>query len=412
MAFAILLTLTAINFLNYVDRYVMSAVLEPVREEFGLSDLASGVLFTAFMAVYMVAAPVAGYFGDRWPRKPMVAGGLLLWSLATVGSGQAESYATLLLMRALIGIGEAAYATVAPGIIADLFERHERGRKLAYFYLAIPVGSALGYLLGGWVGAHYGWRAAFYVAGAPGVLLAALILALPEPGRGLADGETEAGASLSLRDGLRRLFLSLPWLLNTAGTTLMTFAMGGLAAWAPTLLMRTHGLGLERANTMFGAITVVTGLVGTLVGGFLGDRAFAHSQGGHFRVSGIGLLVGAPFVLAVPFMPALWMVCGAIFVGEFLLFLNTGPLNAALVGCVPAGLRATAVAINVFFIHALGDALSPALIGSVSDHAGIALAMSLPALAAALSGIVLLRGARIVDRLPDGLMSHGAAGLR
>jgi MFS family permease len=408
MALAILLVLTAINFLNYLDRYVMSAVLEPVRLELGLSDTQSGTLFTAFMVVYMVAAPVSGYFGDRWPRKWIVAGGVLLWSLATVGSGFAHDYRSLFLMRALIGVGEAGYATVAPGIIADLFDRSQRGRKLAYFYLATPVGSALGYLIGGWVGAVHGWRWAFFVAGVPGVLFALMVLLLPEPRRGLADGDADAagGATLPLRATLRRLFLSAPWRINTIGTALMTFAIGGIAAWMPTFLIRAHGMGLERANTAFGAITVVTGLVGTLVGGVLGDRAYARGEGGYFRVSGLGLLVGAPFAFLVPFLPGLPAVFAAVFVAEFLLFLNTGPLNAALVGCVPAHLRASAVAVNVFFIHALGDAISPTLIGWVSEQTHIGLGIALTSIPVALAGGLLLRGARVVERLPEGLMAH------
>ncbi|MBV1857253.1 MAG: MFS transporter, partial [Nannocystaceae bacterium] len=191
LALSLLLVLTIINFLNYLDRYVLSAVLESIRTELGFDDGQGGRLGFVFMVVYTIAAPIGGILGDRWNRNRMAAVGVALWSLATMGSGMVESYEGLLTMRALIGVGEAGYATVAPAIIADLFKPSKRGRKLSIFYLAIPMGSALGYLVGGAVGEAYGWRAAFLVAGAPGLLFAVVAFFLPHPERGAMDeGET------------------------------------------------------------------------------------------------------------------------------------------------------------------------------------------------------------------------------
>jgi MFS family permease len=409
VAFAVLIVLTAINFLNYLDRYVLSAVLEDVKLELTLGDAQSGALGSVFMVVYMVAAPLGGYLGDRFHRNRIAAVGVALWSLATIGTGLADDYSTLLVMRALVGIGEAGYATVAPSVIADLFEPDQRGRRLALFYLAIPMGSAFGYLVGGWVGEIWGWREAFWVAGAPGFVFAVVAAWMPEPVRGATD-RGDAGEQLGVRASLRRVFRSPAWRINTAGTAMMTFAMGGLAFWMPSFLVRAHELDLGEANTIFGGLTVVAGLVGTLVGGYLGDREQRRGAGGYFKVSGVGLLLGAPFALVMPYLPAASAVFACAFVAELLLFLNTGPLNAALVACVPARLRASAVAVNVFFIHLLGDAFSPALMGVVSERHDLSLAVALTSLPIAVGGTILLVGARVVRRLPGGLTAVDGRG--
>ncbi len=447
---AVLVVLTAINFLNYIDRYVLAAVLESVRLDFGLDDADSGLLGLMFILVYSVASPFTGWLGDRGTRKYLVAAGVGLWSLATVGCGYAETYEELLVMRALVGIGEAGYATVAPAMIADVFEPQRRGRMLAYFYLAIPVGSALGYVLGGWIAGSWesvlspsalawlglgdagdpGWRLAFVLAGVPGLLFAIAALLLREPVRGGRDAEEARGQFPRLEPGqtvghdnpwlaIRRLFRSPAFRTTTGGMILMTFTLGGLAFWMPTFLQRAHGMTEAAAGTTFGALTVVAGITATLAGGWLGDRAFARAQGGYLRVSGWGLIAGTPFVLAMALSGGLPAALAVAFVAEFFLFLNTGPLNAALVGCVPANLRASSIAINVLFIHLLGDAISPYLMGSISDTigpslaggiwgstaeiAGLRLALFVAGLAPVLGGLWLLRGAGRLDRHPQGL---------
>ena len=261
-----------------------------------------------------------------------------------------------------------------------------------------------------------GWRLAFMVAGWPGMLFALLAFVMREPVRGAADGREGEQAP---RGFIKRLFKTPAWRIDTVGTTLMTFTLGGLAFWMPSFLQRVHGMQEGSAGTVFGGITVVAGLVGTLVGGHLGDRAQARAPGGYFSVSGWGLLIGAPFVLVVPLLGWLPAVFVAAFVAEFFLFLNTGPLNAALVGCVPPGLRATAVAVNVFMIHALGDAISPPFMGFVSDtlgpmlgsadsaeSVGLRIAIGITAIPVAVGGLYLIRGARRVLELPDGLTTY------
>lgn len=411
----IMIVLTTINFLNYIDQRLLSAVLESIKAEWTLSDAQGGLLGSVFVIVYTLCAPV-GFLGDRMKRKNLIAGGVLLWSLATVAAAFARNYQDLLIARALLGVGEACYATIAPSIIADLYSKDLRSRKLAYFYLATPVGSALGYILGGYIGEFYGWRAVFLVGGLPGLLFALLAFLMVEPERGRNDDQAPtSGPALSLMATLRRLIRTPAWRINTIGLALLTFTIGGLALWMPSYLERVHGMSSGQAGTIFGGVTVIAGICGTLLGGRLGDRMQARSPGGFFRLSGIGLLASSPFIVLmtqIGWLPGIFIV---VFLAEMLLFLNTGPLNAALIGCVPVQMRGAAFAVNVLCIHAFGDALSNVLLGVLSDAAtpilgspaaGLSLALAATAIPVAVGGVVLLRGARWIARQPDGLMHY------
>lgn len=423
---AILAVLTVINFLNYIDQMLLSSVLEQIRLEFRLSDTAGGLLGSMFVIAYTVAAPL-GYLGDRFARKNIIAAGVGLWSLATLAGAFARTYEELLLCRALLGIGEAAYATTAPSIIADLYGPDERSRKLALFYVATPVGSALGFILGGLIGEQFGWRAVFLVGGLPGLVFAALVARIHEPARGRLDDPEAARPTGGLGTALKRIARTPAWRINTVGLAMMTFTVGGLSLWMPTYLERVHGMSTDTAGPVFGAVTVLAGLCGTLLGGSLGDRLQARSAGGYFWLSGLGLVLSAPLLVLLTTMGDLVALFVVAFFAELLLFLNTGPLNAALVGCVPASLRGTAFAVNIFCIHAFGDALSRTLIGQISDRAktaylgdqapteaavraaeaaGLNLAIATTAVPVLLGGLVLLWGARRVSRAPDGLMTY------
>ncbi len=401
-ATAALVVLTLVNLLNYLDRYVLSAILPLVEKSFGLNDSQSGFLGSLFILVYLAASPFAGYLGDRKARKYLVSGGVFLWSLATIGSGLASTYEQLLLMRALVGIGEAGYATVAPSMIADLYAEDRRGRMLAIFYMAIPIGSALGYVIGGAVGERLGWEWAFFVAGAPGLVMAIIAALIPEPRRGAQDGEEDSVAPRAMV-AVRRIFRSPVWWYDTAGTTLMTFTAGGLAFWMPTFLVRHQSMSTATASTTLGILLIVAGLAGTPLGGWLGDRASQRSDGGHFKVCAIALLAAAPLILIIPFASTTNVVLAAVFGALFLLAITIGPINAVLVGCVPATLRSTAVALNLLLVHLLGDALSPSLIGWISDRSNLGYAVAMTALPVLLGGVVLAFGAAAVNRKAQGL---------
>ncbi len=388
--------LLAVNILNYIDRQVLYAVFPLVKSDLSLSDTALGLLGSAFMFCYMLSAPLLGWLGDRTSRVRLAAGGLVIWSIATALAGLAPGYRTLLAARTAVGIGEASFGTVSPGLLADFFPRSRRGRVLAMFYLAIPVGSALGYLLGGVLGQRFGWHAAFLVVGAPGLLLAVPLGRLREPPRGGGFGEARQAPKEPARE-YAALFRNRSFVCNTLAMAAMTFALGGLAQWLPSFLHRVHSLDVARGNALFGAITVLAGISGTMTGGWLGDRLQKKSARGYLLVSGCGFLIGTPIAAWAILAPTLSGCLTAIFLAEFFLFLNTGPLNTVIVNVTVPAVRAMAFAVNIFFIHALGDAVSPSLLGWFSDLWGLRSALLITPGAMALAGLLCFICGRYVE---------------
>ena len=392
----VLALLLAVNLLNYVDRQALYAVFPLIKADLKLSDTALGFLGSAFMLCYMLSAPLFGRLGDRTNRSRLAAGGLAVWSLATMLSGMAASYRVLLATRTLVGVGEASFGTVSPGLLSDYFPRERRGRMLSLFYLAIPVGSALGYILGGQLGQAFGWHTAFLLVSLPGLFLALPLYFLTDPrqtGRS-ADALTQSPDKILTE--LRRFWLNRTYLYATLSMAAMTFALGGLAQWAPSFLLRSFGLEVARGNTLFGAITVVSGIIGTLAGGWLGDYFQRRSHAGYLYVSAVGFLLGAPLMILALTTSDLTVCLAAIFGAELFLFLNTGPLNTVLVNVVQPGRRAMGFAVNIFTIHALGDAVSPAIIGFLSDQWGLPTALLITPLAVLIAAGCALWGGRYV----------------
>ena len=394
----LLLLLTGINLVNYLDRYVVAAVLEPLGKELHLSDAQLGRLTFVFIAVYMCAAPIFGYLADRFHRPRLVAGGVVLWSLATLGAAFVHSYPALLVTRSLVGVGEAAYASLGPAMLADGFPESDRAKAFTWFYLAIPVGSAFGYGLGGLVAGAWGWRASFLVAGLPGLALALWMAFQTDPVRGAMDTTRDDGAGAPYLQRLKRVFLNRIWLACTASYVAYTFAMGGLGTWGPTLLQRRFAVSTAKAGVVFGGLAVVTGILGTFLGGWLTDRWQKRWPDAGAGLSGITLLAAAPVVALALGTRSLGAAYALFFLGMFLLFVNTSPVNTLTVSSLPASIRATGVAVNVLLIHLLGDAISPELVGHRADAlqaAGLSggdalarsLALVLPAIV--LSGVAL-----------------------
>lgn len=393
-AYTTLAVLTGLNVLNYVDRSVLWAVQPLIKEEFGVSHAQIGLLTTTFLWSYMLAAPLIGYIGDRFPRKYIVGVGIIIWSGFTFLTAVTHSFNALMWRHIIVGIGEASYASIAPTLIADLFPIERRGRVLAVFSAGLPIGVAAGYVLGGSLGQHYGWRAPFMVAGIPGFLLAVAVMLLPEPRR----GQTDTAASSLVRSTIPGLFRNGAFLFATFGLAMYTFAMGGLQAWMPTFLATVRGMTLESANTVFGAITVFNGLVATLIGGRLGDRWAERKQGGYYSFSGIVMFISVPLMMMAIYMTGRPMF-PAITIAEFFLLLNTGPVNAALVNSVAANIRATALAVNILIIHLFGDAISPWLMGIIADRRSLPTSFWAAFIAAALSGILFTYGARFAPKI-------------
>ena len=384
-----LLILSLINLVNYLDRYIVTVALPDIMRDFQLTKTQAGLLGSLFMVVFMIASPVSGFLGDRVPRRYLVAAGVLLWSLATGASGLASSFTALLVARACVGIGEAGYGAVAPSIISDLFPREQRTRVLSLFYIAIPVGAAAGYGLGGWLTAAYSWHMAFFVGGVPGLVLGAMAFFMHEPERGAMDGP-EAQKKLPFLVGLRGLARNSAFWWTTTGYTLMTFAIGGLAYWLPSFLVSERGMAGDRAGFLSGAVTAVAGLTGTVAGGLLGDRMDRRMPGGGLRLSGVGLLLGAPLMFLSVVVKGIGPMFAIIFLAQFLLFLNSGPINAAIVNGVPPAFRAFAMGLNVLFIHMLGDAISPTAIGVLAEASSLGLAIQVNAIPVLLGGLALL----------------------
>lgn len=387
--------LLAVNLLNYIDRQVLFAVFPLIKSDLHLSDTALGFLGSAFMLSYLLFAPLFGWLGDHWSRTRLAAGGLVVWSLATALAGFAPGYRTLLAARATVGVGEASFGTVSPGLISDFFPKERRGKILAWFYVAIPVGSALGYLLGGVLGQRYGWHAAFLLVGVPGLLLAVPLALLRTPPRG-GDDAAPSDTKGDVFGGYAALFRNRSFVCNTLAMAAMTFAIGGLAQWIPSFLHRVHSLDVARGNTLFGATTVLAGILGTLAGGWLGDRWQKRSGKGYLLVSGWGFLIGAPFAVWAILAPGLTGCMSAIFIAEFFLFLNTGPLNTVILNVTNPAVRAMAFAVNIFFIHALGDAVSPSVLGWLSDQWDLRSALLITPGAMVLAGLLCFVCGRFV----------------
>ncbi|PYX57209.1 MAG: MFS transporter [Acidobacteria bacterium] len=392
-----LLILTALNLLNYIDRSVLFAVQPLVQSEFHLNDAQIGRVTTLFFVFYTVAAPLMGPLADRYSRRMVIVLGAFAWSGVTLLTAVTHSYLALLIRHALVGVGEASFVTVSPTFVVDLFPEQRRGRVLGVFYLAIPVGTALRYLIGGYFGTRFGWRAPFYIAGAPGFLLAFIMMFIPEPKRGQFD---------SLRDTPERatvlgLVRNPAFWTATLGMAAMTFSLGGLQVWMPTFLSRVRGYSLDSANKIFGAIIAFDGIIASLAGGWLGDRLLKRKKSAYYLVSAVSLAMGVPAMMMALFTSGSAML-PALLVAAFLVLLNTAPLNAAIINSVGAHIRATAIAVNLFVIHFLGDALSPWVIGKISDRSSLQSGFISAVVAIALSSAILFYGMRFAPPLRIG----------
>lgn len=394
---ATLLLLIGLNLLNYIDRYILSGEMEPIQREFNVTDHQMGLLATALFVFYMLAAPLTGWIGNRMARKPLIVAGAVLWSLATLGTVWVHSYWTLYVRQAFVGIGEATFGIFAPSVLSDFYPERDRNRILSIFYVAIPVGAALGYLSGGVMGSLWGWRTPFLICALPGFVVAALYW--------FWGHEPERGASDHLRPTMDRstflgLFRNPAYLAATCGLAAMTFAMGGISWWMPEFLRRYAGLSMGNASLAVGVVTVLDGIGGTLVGGWLAQRWLRTNHRALYLLSLVSVLLTLPFAILVFFGPD-WLVLPSLLLAEFFLFLNTGPLNAAIVNSVTAPIRAAAVGLNFFIIHCFGDTFSPQIIGAISDRFDLRVALGATLVALTVSAVILWFGARVAPPLEE-----------
>ena len=391
------LLLLGLNLLNYIDRYILPGAQPLIQHEFNATDEQMGALTTAMFFFYMLAAPATGWLGDRISRKPLIIAGAVLWSLATLGTAWVHGYGLFYLRQAFVGIGEATFGIYAPAVLADFYPERDRNRVLSIFYIAIPVGAALGYLAGGAMGSMWGWRAPFFICAIPGLVIAALYSVFGrEPVRGASD-HLRATATRATALGL---FRNPAFLTGTMGLAMLTFAMGGISAWMPTFLHRYAGLSVAKASLTVGAITVVDGILGTLTGGWLAQIWLRTNPRALYLISFWSVVLTLPCGAMVFFGPKQYTI-PALFAAEFFLFLNTGPLNTAIVNSVSAPVRATAISINLFCIHFFGDTFSPQIIGAISDRTNLALGLGATLIFLVISATILILGSRFAPMLED-----------
>lgn len=395
-----LVLLTAMNFVNFIDRYILPGVQELVKKEFSLSDERVGALTFWFFVTYMCAAPLTGWLGDHFPRKPLIILSALLMSGMNLFTATVHSYLALNLRHAALGVAEASFSIYAPALLADFYEPDQRNRVLTIFYTAIPVGAAFGFALGGALGGRFGWRVPFYVSAAPGILVAMLIwIFVKEPKRGETD-DALAGKKKSKGGSFSALFVGLAknpqYLYATFGMAMVVFSLGGISAWVPSFLQRVGGYSSGAAGLIVGAVTVLGGLGGTAVGGWIAQLWLKRNKQALYLISAWSALLTVPPAVMCFFGPK-WAMIPGLALAQFFIFLGNGPLNTAIVNSVNGTIRATAIAMELFLIHALGDAPSPRLIGLVSDHSTLSTGLGVTLITMVVAAGLLFLGAKTVD---------------
>lgn len=395
-----LLALSALNLLNYADRYVPSAVKPLFKEELGLTAMETALPASAMVIVYMSCAPLFGLLGDAnyVDRRKLLAAAVVLWSLATGLAARAENLWQLVLFRSLVGVGEAAYTTLCGPFVADFYPPNERNMAFTIFGLSAPLGGALGYCIGALVGSVYGWRAAFWACGVPGIVAAIAVLMCNDPPRGINDipvellklgnldsldisnlqpQETNNGERQSKICQLFRdvwTILSDPrWALATAGLVANSFALGGFADWSASFLYSYQELSMGLAGTMVSGATLIGGLVGILLGAKAADAGLSRFTGNsYFLVPAACTLPGAVFLLSVLNLPkgqdilvGLCLVLGLI---SFFTFV--APISTVSINTIPKQLRSKSSGLQILMTHVLGDVISPPIVGAMTDATG------------------------------------------
>lgn len=367
----VLFLIFCLSLFNYIDRQVLYAVFPLIKTDLRLSDAELGFLASSFMIVYMCFAPFVGYFGDRVKRPLIIGVSAILWSISTLFSGLIRNYGQLLSTRSAVGIGEAGYGTVCPSYLAEWFPAERRARIMAIYALGIPAGSAIGYLLGGFLGQHFGWRNAFFIVAVPGMLLGVMSLFLTE-----TPEKKRRSEHIPFR-GYAALLKNRTFLLICLSQSIGTFSVGGLAAWMPSYFVRTFGISVARAGFLFGLVTVLAGLTGNFAGGWAADWLRKRTKRAYFVVGYMSFFLSVPFGVSAVTAGSLNICLAMMFFAEFFIFAYSGPYHAAIVEVVPVTMRSMAFAFDIFLIHALGDAVSPYLLGVVSDSSGLPVAMFL-----------------------------------
>jgi MFS family permease len=362
-----LAVLFSMNLLNYVDRYVFAAVGPAIIRDLGVTKAGFGFLGSSFIIVYTIVSPFVGVLGDRYDRRKILAFGVALWSVATVGTAFARTFNHMFLARAVLGVGEASYGVIAPTLLADFFDARRRGRVMGAFYLALPVGTALGYIAGGIMEKVAGWPSAFWVVGPPGILLAMAGLMMREPGRGASDGRVAKAAPPGPKDYLS-LFTVPSYVFNTAGMAAVTFTTGAFGIWIPAYFEYVHHTKPED-KAKLGVALALGGLLGVLIGMWLPDRLRKRTDRAYLLWAGGAVLLSVPFGAAgILATRSVSLSLGLLTIASILMSSCLGPCNTVTANVIPGPRRAMGYAASIFLLHLLGDIPSPPLIGFVADY--------------------------------------------
>jgi len=366
-----LAVLFGMNLLNYIDRYSFFAVGVDIKKSFDIDDFWYGILGASFMVVYTLVSPLMGWLGDRYNRRVLLAGGVALWSVATVGSAFSLDYRHMFFWRALLGVGEASYGVIAPTLISDLFPVAKRGRAMGLYYLALPLGGALGYGLGGWIGDHWGWSSAFLVVGLPGLLVAAAGLLIHDPGRGASEGVHYAGKADRPKMGdYAKLFTIPTYVLNTVGMAAVTFATGAYAVYGANFFQTVRGMSMTDATLRIGVLTALAGLIGIALGTALADYSLKFTKRAYLLLAALVTAGAVPLGLFAILETKLALSFALLFGAMILMSMVLGPCNTVIANVVPANKRASGYALYIFLIHVFGDISSPVILGWVSTFFG------------------------------------------
>ena len=364
-----LAVMVGINFLNYMDRYVPTAVSPILQKEFHLSDFMVGVVASSFLIVYAVFALPFGYWADRSIRRNVVGIGVSIWSLATLLTGFAQNITHLIASRAVVGIGEASYYPAGTSLLGDYFPKHTRGRAMSIWGAGTAFGIAVGFIGGGIIAEKFGWRYAFFVTAIPGLIFAVLAFTLKEPLRGAAEerGPRVATANASSRKAFRQLLRIRTLALTIAAQTFLFWVLAADVSWLPIFMVRQFHLSPSGASSLSGAVVVAGGLIGTLTGGWVADHRGKKSAKGNVEVALVGFLVGAIGVGVAVLSPVYILFIPFFLISVIALYLYSGPFTALGQNIVPPSLRASAVTLGLFIPHLLGDSWSTAAVGILSD---------------------------------------------
>ena len=367
----VLVLLALVYVVSFIDRQIMAMLMEPIKQEFGVSDTAMGLLTGfVFVAFYTLAGIPIARLADRASRKRIIAVSLALWSLMTAAAGLAQSLAALVVTRMLVGVGEAGCNPSAHSLIADYFPPQRRATALSVYACGVYVGSALAFLAGGWVLARYDWRTAFYLVGLPGLLLAVVVaLTLRELPRGHAEGHGAVSAPQPpFGESLRYLLTRRAYVLIVLGTAVQSISGYGVITWGATFLARTHGMSWSDIGTSLGWIIGIAGTAGALLGGRLADWMGSRDACWYMRLPALQVFLAVPFAAGFALLPQPWQSL-ACFVPYYALgAMYVGPMFAMVQGLVELRMRATAAAILLFVANMVGLGLGPLLVGLLNDH--------------------------------------------